>query len=104
LPGLIAYLAIHINLTVMLATVLRQAPCGESRLLAMGLAGALTAILVHGLLDAPLWGTKLAFLPWLVFALVVLLYCQVMEVRRSEARTALSPPVSSCDDVYLKTS
>jgi len=28
---------------------------------------------VHGLLDAGVWASKLAFLPWLVFALAVTL-------------------------------
>jgi putative inorganic carbon (hco3(-)) transporter len=43
------------------------------RALATGAVGASVALLVHGLLDAPLWGTKLAFVPWLLFALVALL-------------------------------
>jgi putative inorganic carbon (HCO3(-)) transporter len=43
------------------------------RALATGALGALVALLVHGLIDAPLWGTKLAFVPWLLFALVGLL-------------------------------
>ena len=29
-------------------------------------------MLVHGILDATLWGTKLAFLPWLLYALAML--------------------------------
>ena len=35
--------------------------------------GASTALLVHGLVDAPLWNSKLAWMPWLIFALAVLL-------------------------------
>ena len=38
-------------------------------------AGALAAscgLLVHGLLDAVTWGTKLAFLPWLILAIIQL--------------------------------
>jgi len=30
---------------------------------------------VHGLLDAVTWGNKLAFIPWLIFAQITLLYC-----------------------------
>jgi putative inorganic carbon (hco3(-)) transporter len=43
------------------------------RALATGALGALVGVLVHGLLDAPLWGSKMAFAPWLLFALVGLL-------------------------------
>ena len=38
--------------------------------LALGAAAGLAAMLVHGLVDAALWGNKLACLPWLLFALV----------------------------------
>jgi len=31
---------------------------------------------IHGLVDAVVWGTKLAFLPWLFFALAALLWRQ----------------------------
>jgi putative inorganic carbon (HCO3(-)) transporter len=44
--------------------------------LAVGLTGAFTALLVHGLVDAVAWGTKLAFIPWLLFALTALLWRQ----------------------------
>ncbi len=42
--------------------------------LAVGSAGALVALLVHGLVDAALWGNKAAALPWLLIALVCLLF------------------------------
>ncbi|MFN8468698.1 MAG: O-antigen ligase family protein [Caldilineaceae bacterium] len=41
--------------------------------LAVGSAAALAALLAHGLVDAALWGDKVAFLPWLLLALVCLL-------------------------------
>jgi len=41
--------------------------------LALGLLGSQITWLVHGLLDAGVWASKLAFLPWLVFALAVTL-------------------------------
>lgn len=41
--------------------------------LAAGVIASLSAMLLHGLVDAAVWGTKLAFLPWLVFAQSVLL-------------------------------
>ena len=42
--------------------------------LAAGAAAALAAVMVHGLLDAALWGNKVAFVPWLLFALITNLY------------------------------
>lgn len=44
--------------------------------LAAGLFAALTGMLVHGLVDAVTWGTKLAFIPWLLYALAALLWLQ----------------------------
>lgn len=41
--------------------------------LAAGVVAALLAVNIHGLVDAPLWNSKLAFLPWLLFALAQLL-------------------------------
>jgi hypothetical protein len=42
--------------------------------LAAGSAAGLAALLVHGLVDAAVWGNKAAFLPWLLLALICLLY------------------------------
>jgi len=72
-PGLIAFLALYINVFVMLAVVLRQRQLALSWTLAAGTAGGLTAMFVHGLLDVPLWGTKPSFLPWLLIALAIAL-------------------------------
>jgi hypothetical protein len=47
--------------------------------LAIGAAGSLAGMLIHGLLDAVTWGTKLSFLPWLLFALITQLFLQVQE-------------------------
>jgi putative inorganic carbon (HCO3(-)) transporter len=44
--------------------------------LAVGLLGAFVAMFVHGLVDAVTWGTKLAFVPWLLISLVTLLSLQ----------------------------
>jgi putative inorganic carbon (HCO3(-)) transporter len=79
LPGLIAYLALLINLGAMLIVTLRRAPRHTLiHSLAIGAAGSLVGMLVHGLLDAVLWGTKLAFLPWLLFALITQLFLQAV--------------------------
>jgi putative inorganic carbon (HCO3(-)) transporter len=44
--------------------------------LAAGLCAAFGGMLVHGMVDAVSWGTKLAFMPWLLYALVALLWLQ----------------------------
>ena len=44
--------------------------------LAVGTLGAVVGMLVHGLVDAVTWGTKLAFLPWLFYTLAALLWHQ----------------------------
>jgi putative inorganic carbon (HCO3(-)) transporter len=103
LPGLIAYLAIYINLVIMLAAVLRQASGGMNRLLAVGAAGAVTAIMVHGLLDATLWGTKLAFFPWLVFALAVVVHRQIVEEGLYDVGTVAPPPHYAYEERYVQT-
>ena len=55
------------------------------RTLAGGALAALAALNVHGLLDAPLWNSKVAFLPWLLFALCVLLAMPTHMVSRQGA-------------------
>lgn len=42
--------------------------------IAAGCLAALLGMQIHGLLDAVTWGNKLAFLPWLLFAQITLLY------------------------------
>ncbi|MFN8488758.1 MAG: O-antigen ligase family protein [Caldilineaceae bacterium] len=41
--------------------------------LAVGLLATFVSLFIHGLVDAIAWGTKVAFLPWLLFALTALL-------------------------------
>lgn len=80
LPGLIAYLALLFNLFAMLISVLRNQPRHSLNwTLAVGSLGSLVAILTHGLLDAVTWGTKLAFMPWLLYALITLLFLQTQQ-------------------------
>jgi putative inorganic carbon (HCO3(-)) transporter len=75
LPGLIAYLAILINLFVMAIGLLRRSQLSPlQRSLTIGATAALVGFLIHGLVDAAAWGVKLAFLPWLLFALITALY------------------------------
>lgn len=73
IPGLVAWLAMLIVVFVLLSRALYRRPHNSTTTLAAGVLGGLAAMLVHGALDAPLWGAKLAFTPWLLFALAVLL-------------------------------
>ncbi len=41
---------------------------------AAGAVGSLCAMLIHGMVDAVLWSSKLAFVPWLIYALICCLY------------------------------
>ena len=103
LPGLVAYLAIIVGTFAMAARFLRRRPWrrplpdesdSSSTLrrqslqwaLAAGIVAALVAMLVHGLLDAVTWGTKLAFIPWLLFALAANLRLGSMRRRRKLER------------------
>jgi putative inorganic carbon (HCO3(-)) transporter len=77
LPGLLAYGAVLSGVGTMLLRLLRTRPTYRRRLhwtMALGTAAAVTGVLVHGLVDAALWGNKVAFLPWLLFALAASLY------------------------------
>jgi hypothetical protein len=77
LPGLIVYIALLINLVAMLISLCRRHPCHTlNGTLAVGAFGSLVALLVHGLLDTVTWGTKLAFFPWLLYALITQLFLQ----------------------------
>jgi putative inorganic carbon (HCO3(-)) transporter len=72
-PGLVAYLAILINLFFILIRVYRSSPSMQRRMLAAGTLASLAAMQVHGITDAVTWGTKLSFIPWTLFALGALL-------------------------------
>ena len=84
LPGLIAYLALFINVFVMLFRVLRHRAAALDWTLAAGTLGASVALLIHGIFDAPLWGVKPAFIPWLFVALAMLLGLRAEQVQRDK--------------------
>ena len=71
MPGLVAWLAILMTVALQAIALLRRGP-SPLWALGAGVLGGLTAMLVHGIHDATLWGTKLAFLPWLLYALAML--------------------------------
>lgn len=90
LPGAIAYLFLLAGVAAMLVHLLHRRHWRRGELqagsrqklaavvhrrrlhwtLAIGAAAALFAVLVHGLVDAALWGNKVAFMLWLLYALV----------------------------------
>jgi putative inorganic carbon (hco3(-)) transporter len=83
MPGLIAYLALWINLFFMLAPLLRKRRGILSWAMATGAFGSLLAMLLHGLVDAVTWGNKLAFLPWWLYALITLLFLRYQREEHS---------------------
>jgi putative inorganic carbon (HCO3(-)) transporter len=71
-PGLTAYVAMLISVIFVLVRVYRRSGDPVRRMLAVGILGSVVAMLVHGISDAVTWGTKLSFLPWMLFALAML--------------------------------
>ena len=53
----------------------------ELRALAVGTLGGIAAMMVHGLMDITAWGTRAAFIPWLVIGLAVALYLETQQVQ-----------------------
>ncbi|MFN8443672.1 MAG: O-antigen ligase family protein, partial [Caldilineaceae bacterium] len=82
--GLVAYCAILFTLFAMLWRTLRTFPRQSYEwMLAAGTLGSLVAMLVHGLLDAATWISKIAFFPWVLFALITLLFLKAEENKRA---------------------
>lgn len=79
IPGLIAYLAIHITAFAMLIATWRRRgrlpfPEPPSRALILGLGGGLAAHLIFGLIDAVALGAKPGILWWALLGLIASLY------------------------------
>lgn len=72
LPGLVAFGAILLAAAALLSRVWRS---GDATLrpLAWGLAGSLTALAIHGLVDAVAWSSRVSVLLWLILGLVAAL-------------------------------
>ncbi len=80
LPGLVAWLAFITLLFVMAIRVLRHTERASLNFaLAAACLASLVGMLVHGVLDAATWSSKLAFIPWLIYAQVVLVHRAVFE-------------------------
>jgi len=76
---------------MLIVTLRSQYTTALHRTLAIGATGSLVGMLVHGLLDAVTWGTKLAFVPWVLFALITQLFLatQANRTRSDTSHTAL---------------
>jgi putative inorganic carbon (HCO3(-)) transporter len=72
-PGLIAYLAIHLTVMGLLWKIVNRRDGSLRWYLAAGVFTGLAIMFIHGLIDAPVWGAKPAFIAWLLVALAVLL-------------------------------
>jgi O-antigen ligase len=79
-PGLIAYLSMLMSTLWMAASTIRtlgQREDAELRLLAIGALAGIVALMVHGLVDVAGWGTRAAFIPWLLIGWIAALYRHV---------------------------
>ncbi len=74
LPGLICYLSIFLTTLVLL--IRNSCTTANQQIWTFSTAtfGSLLAMMIHGMIDAPLWNSKPAFLVWLLFALTVILH------------------------------
>jgi putative inorganic carbon (HCO3(-)) transporter len=80
IPGLIAYLSV-LGLALWMAAVAVRRGEPPLRAPAVGALAGVVALMVHGLVDVTVWNTRAAFVPWLVFGLVVVVYRQVATVQ-----------------------
>lgn len=77
IPGLVAYVGIVTSCLIMAGHAWRAFhSTGEQNLeaLAAGVFAALIAMITHGLVDAPLWGTKPSVVAWYFMGLAAMLF------------------------------
>ncbi len=72
IPGLTVYCAI-LGCVISAVPLSKAFAVNSTRFLNLGLLGGLLAMLVHGLLDCPLWSSKLAPTPWIIMAFLLAL-------------------------------
>jgi putative inorganic carbon (HCO3(-)) transporter len=91
IPGLIAFTAL---LAVVLSAALRAARTwvGERDLAlqAAGLGAGMAAVLVHGLVDAAVWGTKPAIILWAIMGLTMAHAAVIRQKTAEERRQAMA--------------
>ncbi len=77
LPGLVAFIALYtLALLMALLAYRRWRAAGDQAMqgLALGIAIGLVMMAVHGVVDAVVWGSKAAIVPWILFGLAVACY------------------------------
>lgn len=77
IPGLIAYLAASMLTLWMAGAAIRAfTRTGDHalRALAVGALAGMAALMIHGLVDLTMWGTRAAFFPWLIVGLIAALF------------------------------
>lgn len=74
--GLVSFLAILLLCATMLRSLLKVNTHSPSWFLSAGTAAAICSVVIHGMLDAVVWGTKISFVPWFFFTLLSLLFHQ----------------------------
>ena len=77
IPGLVAYLAVLMMVLWMAGSAIRKFARqgdGTMRAVSIGALAGVVALMVHGLVDIGVWGTRAAFIPWIVKGLVAALY------------------------------
>lgn len=85
--GLLAYGAIWVHTISALVQMRRYSHTAKERTYIVVALGCATSILTYGLLDIALWGTKLAFMPWLLLAFASALKITALQVSpRSKRR------------------
>lgn len=87
--GLAAYIGLIVGILMLCSQVIGTQRGRKPELnvaLAIGGIGSVSVLMIHGLFDSVLWGTKLSPLPWLLFSLVVLLPHDIERRRRSRSR------------------
>ena len=67
IPGLVAYSAL-LGAAFSIVPFSKTVVENSSRRVWLGLVGGLIAMLLHGMLDCPLWSSKLAPVPWIIMA------------------------------------
>jgi putative inorganic carbon (HCO3(-)) transporter len=88
-PGLIAYLAVLMSTLWMAGASLKafaQQRDGALRTVTVGAFAGTVALVVHGLVDIAVWGTRAAFIPWVVIGLVVGLHRVAEEPERGRGK------------------
>jgi putative inorganic carbon (HCO3(-)) transporter len=88
LPGLIAYLSILGGVLWMAGISIRLLQRSVDKELlgfVVGLSSGLAALMIHGLVDNTMWGSRAAFIPWVVIGAIAAVYRFAVTLPISEA-------------------